>query len=630
MENIKNQSVKTLIKNKFVESQLGIKSVKQLDFYLNRNKTANDVLTKNKFKQFLSLHQLTHILMKSESDAEIDTSPKSLSEVKAQLETIEVLPPKPKKNQVVLDQVLDIYRKFIESGDDYKFRKPWIDQQGVLGLPRNAKSGEEYTGSNFLLLNLLQSELGLDLPFFLNKSNIEQLGLEVPEPEKAIAVCQKLIELYVNDALDSNNPDKWVSAKKYKDLNVKDQEGYIKQKILKQFQLYHHSQFAHALRDNETYQSWIEGYKETKLLKKLDNCHTDQDRERLFEPKVYAAKSVIDASRKAMGIDLIEHPTSCHYSPSKDQIAMVSEQNFKADHPELVYTGVYFHELSHATGAASRLNRPLVNSLGNEARTQKNIGFEELIAESGSLIILKKLNLPSVTDSQSAAYIAGWLKTQKENGSKDFLSIACHQGANAADFILKKAKEYQVQLVDNLDIEQFRTSCLSKGYSNVDTDTLFIADYLNKTTMKAADEFLAGCFEGLNEVELLEVTGRMLSSLKEQFLLTDEFNLHLKYQGGIAFSDAEQAGQIVEEYSLNDIFSDGVDEGFNEHTLVERFHRLYGKDKVAEYLDRLESSGVQLRGDIDSDAMDAIRELTDKQYLFEVSDKLSRKRGLDK
>jgi antirestriction protein ArdC len=613
MENNENKSVKTLIKNKFIESQVGIKSAKQLDYYMNRGRTSNDKLTAKKFKQFLTKHKLANILKRAESDKAIDASPKNLSEVKAQLEAIAVLPPKTKKNQVVLDQVLAIYRKFIESGDDYKFKKPWIDQQ-VLGLPINSKTGEVYSGGNALLLGLLQSELGLDLPFFLNQSNIEQLGLEMPS--QSIAICQKVVELFVNDALDANNPEKWVSVKKYRDLELdqKDQDNYRQQKILKQFELYHHSQFAHALRDNETYQGWVEGYKETKLLKKLGECYSDEERARLFEPKIYAAKCLIDASRKGMGIDLIEHPTSCHYSPSKDQIAMVSEQNFKTDHPELVYTGVYCHELSHATGAKSRINRPLVNSLGNEARTQKNIGFEELIAESGSLMILKKLNLPSVTDSQSAAYIASWLKTQKESGSKDFLSIACHQGANAADFILTKAKEYQVQLVESLDIEKFRISCLSKGYSNVDTDTLFIADYLNKTTMKALDEYLKQRFEGLNEVELLEVTGRLLSSLKEQFLLTDEFNLHLKYQRGIAFSDAKQAGEIVDEYSLNDIFNDGVDEGFNEHTLVNRFHELYGKSKVADYLDNLEANGVQLKGDID--AVSAIRELTDKHYLF--------------
>ena len=327
-----------------------------------------------------------------------------------------------------------------------------------------------------------------------------------------------------------------------------------------------------------------------------------------------------------MGIDLIEHPTSCHYSPSKDQVAMVAEQNFKTEHPELVYTGVYCHELSHATGAKSRLNRPLVNSLGNEARTKKNIGFEELIAESGSLMILKKLNLPSVTDSQSAAYIAGWLKTQKENGSKDFLSIACHQGAIAADFILTKAKEYQVQLVESLDIELFRKSCLSKGYSNVDTDTLFIADYLNKTTMKAVDEFLNQRFDGVNEVELLLTTGKLLSSSKEQFLMDYDFREFLKKEHGFTVSDARQAGEIVDEYSLNDIFADGVDGEFNDQTLVNHFHELYGKDKVAEYLDKLEANGVQLKGD--SDSVGAIKELTDKQYLLVERDKPSRRRGL--
>ncbi|WP_299805900.1 zincin-like metallopeptidase domain-containing protein [uncultured Shewanella sp.] len=622
MENKKGTSVQALIKNKFLESQSGIKSVKQLDYYLNRGRTVNDKLTKKKFKQFLSLHKFTHILKKAESDEGIDASSKSISEVKAQLEAIEVLPPKANKNQVVLDQVLDIYRKFIESGDDYKFKKPWIEQ--VLANPINGKTGEYYKGSNELLLSLLQSEQGLDLPFYLNQSNIEQLGLEVPE--HAIAVCQKVVELYVNDTLDGNNPDKWISAKKYKKLDSKDQENYRQQKILKQFDLYHHSQFQNALRDNEVYRGWIENYKETKLLKKLGECLTDEERQRLFEPKVYAAKCIIDASRKAMGIDLIEHPTSCHYSPSKDQIAMVSEQNFKTDHPALVYTGVYCHELSHSTGAVSRLNRPLVNSLGNEARTPKNIGFEELIAESGSLMILKKLNLPSVTDSQSAAYIAGWLKTQKESGNKDFLSIACHQGANAAEFILTKAKEYQVKLVENLDIDNFRISCLSKGYSNVDTDTLFIADYLNKTTMKAVDEFLIQRFDGVNEVELLLSTGKMLSSSKEQFLMDYDFGKFLTKEHGFTVSDARQAGEIVDKYSLNDIFSDGLDGEFNDQTLVNRFHRLYGKDKLAEYLDQLEENGVQLKDDFD--AVEAIRELTDKHYLLDERGKPSCKRGL--
>ncbi|MCU8028177.1 ssDNA-binding domain-containing protein [Shewanella sp. SM73] len=613
MENNENTSVLTLIKQKFLASQSAIKSVKQLDFYISRGRTANDKLTAKKFTQFLKQHQLTQILKKAGSDDTEDENSKSLTEVKALLESIEIEQPKKKKNdQVVLEQVLKIYRSFIESGEEFKFKKPWVDHQ-VLGLPKNAKSGEVYLGGNDLLLSLLQDELGLDLPFFLNRSNIEQLNLDVPS--ECIAVCQKVVELYVHETLDSNDPEKWISTKKYKLLTQQQgQESYRQQKIIKQFEIFHHSQFTNGLRDNEIYKSWIESYKETKLLKKLEQCSTDEERQRLFDPKIYAAKCVIDASRKAMGIDLIEHPTSCHYSPAKDQIAMVSEQNFITDHPELVYTGAYCHELSHSTGHEKRLKRNLTGNFGSS-----NYGMEELCAESSSLQLLKRFNLPSVTDKQSAAYIANWLKTQQDSGSKDFLSIACHQGSNAADFILTKAKEYQAKLVENLDIEQFRISCLSKGYSNVDTDTLFIADYLNKTAMKAINKFLNQRFDALNEVERLLATGKLLSSSKEQFLLDYDFRDFLKKEHSILIFDATQAGRIVSEYSLNDIFNTDVDVRFDDYALIKQFHASYGKDKITDYLYQLEIDGVQLKGD--AEAVDTIRELTDKQYLFDVSDK---------
>ncbi|WP_028765497.1 hypothetical protein [Shewanella colwelliana] len=242
------------------------------------------------------------------------------------------------------------------------------------------------------------------------------------------------------------------------------------------------------------------------------------------------------------------------------------------------------------------------NESHNEVKSKKLLDYNMNRERADNNILITKkfkhFNLQSVTNSLS--------------------------GARITDFILAKIKNYQIDLVEILDIEQLRKNCFSKKYNNIDADTLLIAYYLNQATMKAADEFLVGCFEGLNEVELLETTGRLLSSLKEQFLLTDEFNLHLKYQRGIAFSDTKQAGEIVDEYSLNDIFNDGVDEGFNEHSLINRFQELYGKSKVTEYLETLEANGVQLRGD--SDAVNAIRELTDKHYLFDERNKLGKRK----
>ena len=65
---------------------------------------------------------------------------------------------------------------------------------------------------------------------------------------------------------------------------------------------------------------------------------------------------------------------------------------------------VAFHELSHATGHKSRLDR--LDNFGT--------AFEELIAELSSAILGAKFDIASALQPNHAQYIKGWIKQLEE------------------------------------------------------------------------------------------------------------------------------------------------------------------------------------------------------------------------
>ncbi|GLX87008.1 hypothetical protein tloyanaT_32610 [Thalassotalea loyana] len=354
-----------------------------------------------------------------------------------------------KKQNVVLSQVLDIYKSYIEkfkSGQKVAFEVPWQKKQ-VLGIPRNANTGRPYQATNAQLLSLIQETKGLDLPYFLNESDLKELGIIELKPDFPIAIGKKLVERYLDKSRKDGDKLKWISTKQFLSLSDKDQENYELKKAVRHFPLYHQSQFEDSLQSVDLYQKWIARFSETSLLSKLNKCKTDVERQKLFEPNILAAKNYLDIVRREQGIALTEHATQCYYAPEKDEIAMVNLDQFTGENALLAYVGVYAHELSHATGHKGRLNRNLVGNMGS-----KQYGFEELVAESSSLQIMKQFNLPSVLDEQSAVYIHSWLKTQHNKGNKDFLSIACKKGSEACQYIDQQYDSFKQKVENDFDI----------------------------------------------------------------------------------------------------------------------------------------------------------------------------------
>lgn len=96
------------------------------------------------------------------------------------------------------------------------------------------------------------------------------------------------------------------------------------------------------------------------------------------------------------------------------------------------YYSTLFHELTHATGHVSRLNRKEVaepNRFGSEPYSR-----EELVAEMGSAFLCGHCEIENATINQSASYIQHWLERLKED--RKLVVHAAAQAQRACDFIL--------------------------------------------------------------------------------------------------------------------------------------------------------------------------------------------------
>jgi antirestriction protein ArdC len=118
-----------------------------------------------------------------------------------------------------------------------------------------------------------------------------------------------------------------------------------------------------------------------------------------------------------------------YYRPLTDTVHMPERALFpQAEH----YYSVLFHELTHSTGHACRLNRETLRDL--LAFGDTNYSKEELCAEMGAAYLCGMAGISNETVDNSAAYLRGWLGRLRND--KRLLVRAVSQAQKAADFIL--------------------------------------------------------------------------------------------------------------------------------------------------------------------------------------------------
>ena len=139
------------------------------------------------------------------------------------------------------------------------------------------------------------------------------------------------------------------------------------------------------------------------------------------------AEAVIAAS----GVDFRIGGDKAYYVPSADYVQVPPQPAF---HEQINFYRTALHELCHASGHPSRLNRNLRNAFGS-----KDYAREELIAEMGSAFLCAALGI--VPTVRHADYLASWLDVLREDNRAIFR--AASQASKAADWLLARYAETQ-------------------------------------------------------------------------------------------------------------------------------------------------------------------------------------------
>jgi antirestriction protein ArdC len=266
-------------------------------------------------------------------------------------------------------------------------RAPWVQPWGRPGgsgpgLPRNALTGRPYSGVNILILWGAVIAGGWPSQGWLTFRQAIQAGGAVRKGERGTTVVYA----------DRFTPE----TEKVRARETGDEARAVA--FLKRFTVFNIAQ--------------IDG---------LDRLAPDPaplpDRE-----LVPVAEHLIAAS----GVTFCIGGAQAYYSPSRDMVQVPPQPAFFA---QIDYYRTALHELTHATGHVSRLDRDQSHAFGSRGYAR-----EELIAELGSAFLCAALGI--VPTVRHADYLGAWLDVLREDARAIFRAASA--ASKAADWLLAR------------------------------------------------------------------------------------------------------------------------------------------------------------------------------------------------
>jgi len=266
-------------------------------------------------------------------------------------------------------------------------RIPWVQPWGTsaakapLGLPSNASTGRSYSGINVLTLWGAVIEHGFPGQGWLTFRQALSLGGNVRKGERGTTVVYA----------DRFVPDD--EKKRARDTGEEAQAI----PFLKRFTVFNTAQ--------------CEGLPET------IEAVAPPPPPGMIEPRV-------EALIKATGIDFRIGGNKAFYVPALDYVQVPPPAAY---FEPINWHRTALHEVSHASGHHSRLNRDLSGSFGS-----KPYFFEECVAEISSAFCCAAMGIvPTVRHSD---YIGAWIETMRADNR--VIVRAASQASKAADWIL--------------------------------------------------------------------------------------------------------------------------------------------------------------------------------------------------
>ena len=278
--------------------------------------------------------------------------------------------------------VTDLVIQNLETGV-VPWRCPW---RRDVGRPRNFSTGRPYHGINVLLLGILH----FPSPWWMTFRQAQERGGSIRKGEHGAPVM------------------KWGRHER----TVRNGDGSEETKtvfFLKTYRVFNACQ--------------VEGveFPQADLGPQLDSTQ-----------RIERAEGIVEAMPQRPTLKE-GRTTQASYRMSTDTVNMPKFARF--DSPEAYYLTL-FHELTHATGHPSRLNRQgLVESDGFGGKVYSQ---EELVAEMGAAFLGMEAGIVHDGHEQSAAYLKGWLDALGAGENRRWIVQSATHAARAADFVLAR------------------------------------------------------------------------------------------------------------------------------------------------------------------------------------------------
>ena len=293
--------------------------------------------------------------------------------------------------QTIYQEVTDRIIRELEQG-----RVPWVQPWGgaevatPLGLPKNAATGNTYSGINILILWGAAIEHGRRTQSWLTFKQAKTLGGSVRRGERGTTVVYA----------DRFTPE----DEKRRARETGDEAHAIP--FLKRYTVFNVAQCDGLPADIATV--------------------APPPPPGLIEPRV-------EALIRATGVDFRIGGNRAFYVPSQDYVMVPPPQAY---FEPINWHRTALHELGHASGHHSRLNRDLSGSFGTKLYSVEEITAELIAAYSCAALGI----VPTV---RHADYIGAWLEVLREDSRA--IVRAASQASKAADWLLSFLPEDEQQ-----------------------------------------------------------------------------------------------------------------------------------------------------------------------------------------
>ncbi len=277
-----------------------------------------------------------------------------------------------------VDQVAGAIIKQLQEGTA-PWQKPW--KPGERFMPYNPTTGNEYRGANALWLMSQSESKGFGDARWMTYRQAQEQDAQVTKGQKGTAIQYW----------------KWQGLEPVKDANGKpvlDQEGEPVKRVVR----YERPRVWSAVVFN---------------AQQIDGLPPAPDRPAMPEWQRHEKAEAIMANS---GVPVLHAPGDrAFYRLSEDKITLPERGQFaSADR----YYATALHEMGHATGHPSRLDRDMAHPFGSEGYAR-----EELRAEIGSMMLGEQLGIGH-DPSQHVAYVGSWIKALQQDPREVFRAAA--------------------------------------------------------------------------------------------------------------------------------------------------------------------------------------------------------------